>query len=102
LSKGNGVTGLPGLAKGGTITGMPGIDTNLLSINGMPTARVNTGEQIRIEPNNDNSRGGTVIHQNIGFSGGVDLATRTEVYRVADAARQAAINGVNEAARRRG
>lgn len=45
---------------------------------------------------------GTTIHQTLSFSGGVDLATRGEVYRVADAARQAAIRGVREADRRRG
>lgn len=46
------------------------------------------------------SSGRTVIHQNLKFSGGVDLATRTEVYRVAEAARLAAIRGVREADRR--
>ena len=57
---------LPKLAGGGVIVGgTGGIDTNLLSINGMPTAMVNRGESIRVEPNNDNSRGGNTYQ----FSG---------------------------------
>ncbi|MES2173844.1 MAG: phage tail tape measure protein [Pseudomonadota bacterium] len=51
---------LTGLATGGTIGGFPGVDKNVLSINGIPTARVSANERIRVEPNsaNDNSRGG--------------------------------------------
>ncbi|QUT04846.1 tape measure protein [Sphingobium phenoxybenzoativorans] len=44
----------------------------------------------------------TVVHQTIQFTGAVDLATRAEVYRVADAARAAAIKGVRESGRRSG
>lgn len=56
LSQGNGIKGLAG---GGTITvpNRSGIDTNLLSINGMPTARVNSGEAISVTPANDRGRG---------------------------------------------
>lgn len=96
---------LPGFAKGGTlqVKGNTGIDTNLMSINGQPAARVNRGENIKIVPTNDNApKEGTTIHQTISFAGGVDLATRTEVYRVADAARAAAVQGVSDANRRRG
>jgi len=46
-------------ARGGTIGGFGGVDRNLLSINGMPTAMVGRGEMLKIEPNNDNVRGGT-------------------------------------------
>ncbi len=62
LSKGNGV---PGLALGGTVQvrGTSGIDTNLMSINGVPAARVNRGEHIKVIPDkgNDTSRGGHTI-----------------------------------------
>lgn len=46
-------TNLTGLATGGSISvlGKGGLDTNLLSINGMPVARVNRGERIRVDPN---------------------------------------------------
>ena len=54
----------------------------------------------RVVPNLDGGGRGVVIQQSLTFSGGVDLATRTEVYRVADAARQAAIQGVQEINRR--
>jgi tape measure domain-containing protein len=58
-----GRTGLPGFAKGGVIGGFGGVDKNLLSINGIPTARVGRGEQLRIEPNNDNgSRRALSVH----------------------------------------
>ena len=49
---------LPGLATGGTIGGLPGIDNNVLSINGIPTARVSANERIRVEPNSANDNGG--------------------------------------------
>lgn len=45
---------LTGLATGGTIGGFPGIDKNVLSINGVPTARVSANERIRVEPNSTN------------------------------------------------
>lgn len=89
---------LPGFATGGSfrVGGMAGIDQNVVAF------RATKGEMVDIRrPGNDNG-GGTAIHQTIQFSGGVDLATRTEVYRVADAARQAAIAGVADANRRRG
>ncbi len=53
--------------------------------------------------NDDIPMGGArTVNQTINFSGAVDLATRTEVYRVADAARVAAMNGIREQDRRRG
>lgn len=55
----------------------------------------------RVIPN-ANALGGRTptIYQNLTFSGAVDLATKSEVYRVADAARIAAINGIRQADRR--
>ncbi len=49
---------LIGLATGGTIGGFPGTDNNVLSINGIPTARVSANERIRVEPNRANDNGG--------------------------------------------
>jgi hypothetical protein len=48
---------LPGFATGGSIMvgGHGGIDRNLLSLNGMPIARVSYGERVNVS--NDNSRG---------------------------------------------
>jgi hypothetical protein len=46
------------------------------------------------------ARAGPVINQTIQFSGAVDIATRSEVFRIADAARLAAMRGVGEARRR--
>lgn len=50
---------LTGLATGGTIGGFPGVDKNVLSINGIPTARVSANERIRVEPNSANDNGGS-------------------------------------------
>lgn len=56
------VATLPGLATGGKIGGFPGVDKNVLSINGIPTARVSANERISVEPNsaNDNSSRGAM------------------------------------------
>lgn len=45
---------IPGLASGGMfpVGGRPGVDTNLLSINGQPRARVSANEHIAVLPNN--------------------------------------------------
>lgn len=45
---------IPGLASGGMfpVGGRPGVDTNLLSINGQPRARVSASEHIAVLPNN--------------------------------------------------
>ncbi len=59
LSKGNGITSadaiaLPGFAKGGSFMagGAPGIDRNVLSIGGIPRARVSANERITVTPAN--------------------------------------------------
>lgn len=53
---------LVGLATGGTIGGFPGVDKNILSINGVPTARVSANERIRVEPNSANDNGGAPMY----------------------------------------
>lgn len=58
-------TGLPGFAAGGSmvIGGVPGVDRNLLSLNGVPVARVGYGETLSVTPpgiSNDNGMGGVV------------------------------------------
>lgn len=104
LSKVTVPSGLPKLAGGGDgrIMGNTGKDTNLLSMNGQPIAWVNRGENLSVSPANDAGRGGVTIAQSITFSGAMDLATKTEAARFAEAARQSAISGVMEAQRRRG
>lgn len=55
-----GIPAIPGFAGGGSIMvgGNRGVDKNLLSLNGMPVARVNYGE--RIDVSNDNRAGSPV------------------------------------------
>jgi TP901 family phage tail tape measure protein len=92
--------GLPGFATGGSfkVTGRSGIDQNLVAF------RASKGEMVDISrPGNDNGpQGGIQISMPITFSGAMDLATKAEAARFAEAARQAAIQGVMEAQRRRG
>lgn len=90
----------PGFKTGGSfqVAGRSGIDQNLVSF------RATAGEIVNItRPGNDNGpAGGVSISMPITFSGAMDLATKTEAARFAEAARQAAIQGVMEAQRRRG
>lgn len=95
---------LPKLARGGVIEGFAGIDRNVLSINGRPTAMVSAGERISVTPDkmrpaNDT---GLQVVQHISLAGGVDLASRTEVYRIAAATKQATLAAMNDMSRRRG
>lgn len=57
--------GLPGFANGGSfmIGGNPGVDQNLLSVNGVPAARVGQGEIVSVKkgPANDNSYAEMVV-----------------------------------------
>lgn len=90
----------PGFKTGGSgvIKGRAGIDANLVSF------RATAGEIVNIErPGNDNGPvGSTVVQQTIQYSGAVDIADKPFVAQMAEAARQAAINGIMEANRRRG
>jgi hypothetical protein len=66
---------LPKMARGGafTIGGRPGVDQNLMSINGLPVARVGHGERVQVIPTgaaNDSGRmlGGPTININAPMS----------------------------------
>lgn len=74
-----GIPGIPGLAGGGSmrVLGNMGLDKNLLSLNGVPMARVNYGE--RIDVSNDNrgfsGGGGITVHAPITIHGNADRKT---------------------------
>lgn len=91
---------LPGFKTGGSfkVGGNPGIDNNLVAF------RASAGEMVDItRPGNDNGpQGTTYVEMNMPFTGAVDLATKEEAMRFAEAARQAAMRGISEAQRRRG
>lgn len=64
LAKGNGITSadaiaLPGYATGGSmmVGGLAGTDKNVLSLNGIPQARVSRGERIDVVPSNRSGAG---------------------------------------------
>jgi len=95
------ISNLPGFKTGGSfkVGGMSGIDQNLVQF------RATKGEIVDIRrPGNDNGggNGAVMVSMTMPFTGAVDLATKTEAARFAEAARSAAIQGVMEAQRRRG
>jgi hypothetical protein len=61
------------------------------------------GEAVEVtHGESDGRRGATTVHQTINVEGGVDLATRTEVYRLANATHAAALSAIDDKNRRRG
>jgi hypothetical protein len=85
---------IPGLAGGGSfnILGRGGVDRNLLSMNGLPIARVSRGEKLTVQPANGNGMGVTV-HAPITIQGNatretIDQAASTIRRRVATVARK--------------
>ncbi|KPF76724.1 hypothetical protein IP68_02170 [Blastomonas sp. AAP25] len=87
----------------GIIKGLPGIDTNTLSLNGNPIAMVSSGELVNVQQAGSGSGAGQmqpVVHQRITVTGGVDLATRAEVYRLADATKRATMAAMADSRRR--
>lgn len=98
---------LPGLANGGTIKGFSGLDTNLLSINGAPVARVNQGEMIRVtKADNDAGRGGRFIVEpspwfDVRAAGAAEPSIQTMGVRAAAGGAQLGARRSQQAARRR-
>ena len=92
-------SGLPAFATGGSfkVGGMSGIDQNVVQF------RATKGEIVDIRrPGNDNGGTGMTFEQHLHVAGGVDLATRSEVYRLAGATRDAAVAAIRDKDRRRG
>lgn len=89
---------VPGFDSGGSfsIGGMPGVDRNMLSLNGVPLARVSRGERVGV------GRGGgenVTINQNIRFEG--VAVTQEEFVRGLAITKQATIAGIRDLNRRR-
>jgi hypothetical protein len=86
---------IPGLAGGGSIgiLGRGGVDKNLLSLNGLPIARVSYGERVNISNDNGHGMGGLTVNAPITIQGNVtretiDQAASTIRRRVATVARK--------------
>ncbi|MES2494639.1 MAG: hypothetical protein V4618_00865 [Pseudomonadota bacterium] len=60
------------------------------------------GQMGRIVANDQMMTGGTTVHQTVNVTGAVDLATRTEVVRLASATKQATMQAMQDINRRRG
>ena len=66
--------------------------------------RGTVGEHVNVTKGSENDNGpmgGMTFQQNINFTGGVDLATRDEVARMAAATKQQTLKAISEANRRR-
>ncbi len=109
--------GVPGLANGGAfdVGGIPGVDRNLLSINGIPRARVSARERVHVVPpghfaTNDNGRGASrgdtklhveVVANNNGFAAIVRDHAGQVLAQAAPSLIKASMNAThNEAAKR--
>lgn len=92
-------SGLPALASGGVISvmGNRGVDTNLLSINGMPAAMVNRGERISVAKN-----GSEQVPALIQIVGDEGAAFVPRVAGISGNVSVEAVRGSNAAAARRG
>lgn len=88
-----GAAGIPGFASGGSmvIGGFGGTDRNVLSMNGLPIARVSKGEGLHIVPSGGGMGGGPVI--NFHISG---TPTRETMNQIASRTR-GALAGANRA-----
>jgi hypothetical protein len=78
---------VPGFAGGGSfnILGRGGVDSNVLSLNGLPIARVSYGERLNISNDNGQMAGGISVHAPITVLGN---ATRETPDQVASAIRR--------------
>jgi hypothetical protein len=76
-----GYAGLPGFATGGgfNILGNGGVDRNILSLNGLPIARVSHGERVSI--GTDATRGGSPVNISQTFNGPVSRETMMQAAR---------------------
>jgi hypothetical protein len=86
---------IPGLAGGGSfmVGGVPGVDRNILSINGIPRARVSHNELLNVSNDNGHGMGGLTINAPITIQGNatretIDQAASTIRRRVATVARK--------------
>lgn len=96
---GAGATGIKGFASGGSfrVGGMAGVDRNLLSINGVPAARVSAGERVAVSPA---GAGGVTVVQHFSIDAG-DAATKGDVLQLATMVKPLAREAYAEMARRR-
>lgn len=89
------VASVPGFATGGSMMlgGRTGFDKNMLSLNGLPIARVTRGEMLHIVPANDQGRGGMSVVNNWHLTGNPSRETLAQIQSktrrgIADAARK--------------
>lgn len=75
------LSSIPGYATGGAMRlgGMAGVDTNLLSLNGVPIARVTQNETMEIRPSSDRGGGGVTINQHFSPNFAGNAATHQDL-----------------------
>jgi hypothetical protein len=74
---------LPGFAKGGSfnVMGRTGVDNNMLSLNGLPIAKVSYGERLNIGNDNMPRGGGVTVHAPITITSPVSRETAGQLGR---------------------
>jgi hypothetical protein len=74
---------LPGFAKGGSfnVMGRTGVDNNMLSLNGLPIAKVSYGERLNIGNDNMPRSGGVTVHAPITITSPVSRETAGQLGR---------------------
>jgi len=89
--------GLPGFKTAGSfeVGGSGGPDSQLMQFYASP------GEMVNITKGEQSAQAPVIIKQTLNVAGGVDLATRTEVARLAAATRQSTIQAMQDLQRRR-
>jgi hypothetical protein len=72
---------LTGMATGGSgiFGGIAGVDKNVLSLNGMPIARVSKGERFAVSPDAERGGGGMSIHAPITIMGNASRETAMQI-----------------------
>lgn len=104
ISGGGSLTGtvsVPGFATGGggILGGMGGRDSNLLSLNGVPIARVSRGEELSVSNGSAGAR--VVVNQTIAPSFMGNAATQDDLAKLFVVTKTATIQAIDERSRRR-
>jgi hypothetical protein len=94
---------LPKFASGGgfTVLGRGGTDRNILSINGLPMARVSHSERISISRDGVNGGGGVTVYQTIAPNFAGNAATHEDLVRMAAMTKASTMQAIDDKQRRR-
>lgn len=92
----------PGLADGGSfrIRGFAGTDRNMLSLNGLPVARVSHGERVSVNQDGANDGGATIINQHFAPNFAGNAATKEDLFKMAQLTKEQTLVALRDKNRR--